>query len=457
MIIIVVGIVPLILLDVVVLNVAEDSFINTRSKNINAQFSILCNYISDEYNAEKINDDNIELATDELAGLFMNRIQIIDKDFNIISDSYQINKGKICISEDVNKCFNGLNHSEIDKKNKFINITQSIKDSNEDIQFVVMGSASIADIFESMHNISLIVIAVVIILVVILIAASIYGSSKLVKPFVNINETVSKLNTSGQDEHVEMKGCSELENISDSFNTMLSKINSLTKSRQEFVSNVSHELKTPITSMKVLSESLIGQTGIPEEIYQEFLADIVGELDRENEIITDLLTLAKMDQNKMILNIESCNINELIESILKIMKPLAKEKNIELVFETFKPIIAEIDKTKFSMCVSNLVVNAIKYNNVEGWVHVSLNADQTYFYVKVQDNGYGIGEDSIEHVFDRFYRTDSARDRATGGSGLGLAITQGIVNAHKGTIKVYSELDVGSTFTMQIPLTYIAD
>ncbi len=455
MIIIVVGIVPLILLDIVVLNVAEDSFIKTRSKNINAQFSILCNYIADEYNENKINDENIDLAADELAGIFTNRIQIIDKNFNILTDTYQINRGKICISEDVNKCFNGLNQTAIDKKNKYINLTQSIKDENDNIQFVVMGSASISDIFDAMHNVFLIAVAVVVILVILLIAAAIYGSAKLVKPFVNINDTVTKVTTFGQDEHVEMTGCTELENISDSFNLMLGKINSLTKSRQEFVSNVSHELKTPITSMKVLAESLIGQEGLSEELYQEFLVDIVGELDRENEIITDLLTLAKMDQNKMNLNIESTNINELIESILKILKPLAKEKNIELVFETFKPVVAEVDKTKFSMCITNLVVNAIKYNNIEGWVHVSLNSDQTYFYVKVQDNGYGIPEESIEHVFDRFYRTDSARDRATGGSGLGLSITQGIVTAHKGTIKVHSELDVGSTFTMQIPLTYV--
>ncbi len=455
MIIIIVGIVPLILLDTVVLNVAEDSFINTRSKNLNAQFSILCNYISDEYSEEKITDDNIDLAADELAGIFMNRIQIIDNNFYILSDTYQINKGKICISEDVNKCFYGVNQTQIDKKNRYINFTQGIKDENGNIQFVVMGSASISDIFDSMHNVMLIAIAVVVILVVVLIAAAIYGSAKIVKPFVNINDAVSKINTTGQDEQVDIKGCTELENISNSFNLMLNKINSLTKSRQDFVSNVSHELKTPITSMKVLAESLIGQEGVQEELYQEFLVDIVGELDRENEIISDLLTLAKMDQNKMVLNIENTNINELVESILKIMKPLAKEKNIELVFETFKPVFAEVDKTKFSMCITNLVVNAIKYNNVDGWVHVSLNSDQTYFYLKVQDNGYGIPEESLNHVFDRFYRTDSARDRATGGSGLGLSITQGIVAAHKGTIKVHSELDVGSTFTMQVPLTYV--
>lgn len=207
--------------------------------------------------------------------------------------------------------------------------------------------------------------------------------------------------------------------------------------------------------MKVLAESLLGQEGVPEELYQEFLGDIVNELDRENNIITDLLTLVKMDSSGMEMNISQVNINELIEAQLKLVRPLAKEKNIELVMESFSPVVAEVDETKFSMCISNLVVNAIKYNNVDGWVHVSLNADKTYFYVKVQDNGFGIPEEAQEHIFDRFYRVDKARDRATGGSGLGLAITKTIVMAHNGTIKVFSQVDKGTTFTMQIPLTYL--
>ena len=268
-------------------------------------------------------------------------------------------------------------------------------------------------------------------------------------------QIIKSIGEGGMAQDISIEGASELQTISESFNTMLKRINQLETSRQEFVSNVSHELKTPITSVKVLAESLVGQQGVPEELYQEFLGDIVSELDRENNIITDLLTLVKMDSTGMEMNISQVNINELIEAQLKLVRPLAKEKNIELVMESFSPVIAEVDETKFSMCISNLVVNAIKYNNVDGWVHVSLNADKTYFYVKVQDNGFGIPEEAQEHIFDRFYRVDKARDRATGGSGLGLAITKTIVMAHNGTIKVFSQVDKGTTFTMQIPLTYL--
>jgi len=209
--------------------------------------------------------------------------------------------------------------------------------------------------------------------------------------------------------------------------------------------------------MKVLAESLAGQENVPVELYQEFMGDIVNEIDRENAIISDLLTLVKIDNANVSLNIDRVNINSLLEGILKLVRPLAEKKNIELLLESFRPIYAEIDEAKLSMAIMNIVENGIKYNNVDGWVHVSLNADQTYFYVKIQDGGYGIPEEAMEHIFDRFYRVDKARDRATGGTGLGLAITKSIILAHNGLIKAYSEEGVGTTFHMQIPLTHVSD
>lgn len=450
------GIIPLIIISTVGMAVTENKIIETRTKNISAQFSMLSNLFYSSNNEDNEIDLYFNTLAEDIAGVFLSRVQIINRDFTIVSDTYQINRGKLCISAEVNQCFNGTNQAYTDKKNQCIVLTQAIKEPQSGkITHVLFATASIADIYTALHSIRLVLISIIIILIVALIALAIVASYQLSKPFRNIEETIEHIGEGGTAENIEIKGASELASISNSFNTMLKRINQLEASRQEFVSNVSHELKTPMTSMKVLAESLVGQEGVPEELYQEFLSDIVNELDRENNIITDLLTLVKMDSTGIEMNVAPVNINELIESQLKLLRPLAKEKNIELVFESFNPIIAEVDETKFSLCISNLVVNAIKYNNVDGWVHVSLNADKTYFYVKVQDNGFGIPEEAQEHIFDRFYRVDKARDRATGGSGLGLAITKTIVMAHNGTIKVFSQVDKGSTFTMQIPLTYL--
>ena len=215
---------------------------------------------------------------------------------------------------------------------------------------------------------------------------------------------------------------------------------------------MSHELKTPITSMKVLSESLLTQNDVPAEMYREFMEDIVQEIDREAEIISDLLTLVKTDKGPDSLNKENVDMNEFMELILKRLKPLAEKRSIQLTFESFTDVQADIDKVKFTLAISNIIENGIKYNIEGGWIKVSLNSDHKNFYIKVADSGVGIPEDCINRIFERFYRVDKARSRDTGGTGLGLAITKNIILLHKGTINVYSEPGKGTTFTVRVPL-----
>ena len=208
--------------------------------------------------------------------------------------------------------------------------------------------------------------------------------------------------------------------------------------------------------MKVLADSLLEQENLPVEMYREFMEDIAKEIDRENQIITDLLSLVKMNRTGQTMNIQQVNINDLLEQILKRLKPIAEKKNVEMVMESFRPVSAEIDETKFTLAVSNLVENAIKYNHENGWVHVSLNADHKYFYLKVEDSGLGIPQEDQAHIFERFYRVDKSHSREIGGTGLGLAITKSAVLMHKGSLTVTSTEGQGSCFLVKIPLTYIA-
>ena len=248
---------------------------------------------------------------------------------------------------------------------------------------------------------------------------------------------------------------SETRQMSQAVQKSLRKLKAVDQSRQEFVSNVSHELKTPLTSMKVLADSLNMQTDAPVELYREFMQDIGEEIDRENIIINDLLSLVKMDKTEADLNIASVAINDLLESILKRLKPIASKRNIELVLESYRPVTAECDEVKLTLALSNLVENAIKYNVAGGWVQVTLDADHKFFYVTVDDSGIGIPEEYQDKIFERFYRVDKARSRETGGTGLGLSITKNIIQMHHGAIKVASKEDEGTTFSVRIPLTYI--
>ena len=194
---------------------------------------------------------------------------------------------------------------------------------------------------------------------------------------------------------------------------------------------------------------------VPAEMYKEFMEDIASEIERETSIINDLLALVRMNKSSLELQISEVNIVEQIEIVIKRVTPIAAKRNIDISFENFKPVTAEVDQVKMSMVITNLIENAVKYNVQDGWVKVSLNADLSYFYLKVSDSGIGIPEDAQMQVFDRFYRVDKARSRETGGTGLGLAITNTVVNMHNGEIKLYSREGEGSTFTVRIPLHYM--
>lgn len=318
-------------------------------------------------------------------------------------------------------------------------------------------SVSTDSILDSLDVLGSKSLVLVIAISAVILMLAVYLASFFVRPFSKVTHSIEEVSEGyGDENNLSIPGYVETEQLAEAFNRMLAHMKVLDDSRQEFVSNVSHELKTPITSMKVLADSLLMQEDAPVELYKEFMSDIAQEIDRESQIISDLLSLVKLDKKASDLNIAPININEMLESILKRLRPIAAQRNIELVFESFRPVTAEIDEVKLSLAFSNLVENAIKYNIDNGWVHVSLNADHKYFYVKVSDSGMGIPEESVEHIFERFYRVDKSRSREIGGTGLGLAITRSAILMHRGAIKVYSKENEGTTFTVRVPLNYIA-
>lgn len=406
------------------------------------------------------NPDKNALKTElaQLATLYDGRIIIIDRNFQIIEDTYELEIGRTMVAEEVIKCFRGENMSHY-VSGRFIEMTIPIttgEDADKTIIGVILASASTDNMqarLEALQSSMEIWLAVICCSV---LALAILLANWLVSPLRHMNRSISGWVDGALDGNLDIHDCTETENISNTFNSMLAKLRLVEESRQEFVSNVSHELKTPLTSMKVLADSLLMQEGAPVELYQEFMQDIAEEIDRENSIISDLLTLVKMDRKATEMNIAVTDINEFLEQILKRLRPIAEKANVEVVFESNRSVSAEIDSTKLSLAFSNLVENAIKYNRENGWVRVTLDADHKYFYVKVSDSGMGIPQESLDYIFERFYRVDKSHSREIGGTGLGLAITKSAVVAHRGAIKVQSTLDEGTTFTVRIPLRYIA-
>lgn len=455
-------IVPVIISSLFILNVAVNTYTEKKIDRFKSNNTMLKNSIITEGYIEKKESDVIDTQIDQLSREYNCRIEIINSQHIILKDTDSSEEGKTSIAENVVKALKGetvyIDNLDDEYVEFAVPITTSTTNAEGKRITNTIGALYInyltTDIGVYKEAMSRYVATIDCLLFLVALLVAWLCSVVFSKPVKRVENSIEQISKGKVDDY-EKKDYSEIMNISSEFKHLMDKLNTQEKSRQEFVSNVSHELKTPITSMKVLADSLLGQQGMPEELYQEFLQDISKEIDRENEIITDLLELVRMEKSESAISISSVNINEILETVLKRLKPIAESKNIELVFESFRPVIADVDEVKFASVVTNLVENAIKYNNTDGTVTASLNSDHQYFYLKVTDTGIGIAEEDQERVFERFFRVDKARARETGGTGLGLAITKEIVQKHHGSIKIHSKEGEGTTFTVRIPLKYI--
>lgn len=398
--------------------------------------------------------DAADVEIQQMAYAYSARILIINSDYIIVKDNYIFDEGKTIVTEDVINAFKGKSHSHINYKSSSAVITTPIIDDTGKISGVIKVSLSGYATIQTINYMKRISIAVMIALLLVFSGILVFVIYKLTSPAKDMKEAILSLSDGDKNARIKKQTIKEYKDIGDAVNVLLDRLESIDGSRDEFVSNVSHELKTPMTSMKVLADSLLATENAPIEMYKDFMQDIAEEIDRENEIIGDLLNLVRTDGERAVLNIETVDVNELMEVVLKRLKPIALKNNIEIIFESMRPVTASIDRVKFIIVLTNIIENAIKYNHPEGWVKITLNADHKFFYVDVSDSGIGIPEECKDQVFERFYRVDKARSRETGGTGLGLAITKNIVLLHKGTIKFYSKENEGTTFNIRIPLNY---
>ena len=435
----------------------ESHAVDLQTAEIQNQCTILCNQLNTYHYLEDTSSNVINANLTQMATIYNGRVMVIDENLRVVKDTYSLDEGKTDVSENVVRCMKGESSSYFDRGNRYIEVASPISDSAAGkitgVMLATVSTDSIEDTVNVVYTVGGSMIGIVMILLAIL---SIFLADRVVRPLHRITAAIESVTEGYSDDVLHVDTFTETKQMSEAFNKMLGRLKLLDESREEFVSNVSHELKTPMTSMKVLADSLLEQDNVPVEMYQEFMGDIAKEIDRENQIITDLLSLVKMDKTGPNINIRSVNINDLLEQILKRLKPIAEKKNVEMVMESFRPVTAEIDETKFSLAISNLVENAIKYNHDNGWVHVSLNADHKFCYIKVEDSGIGIPEEDQAHIFERFYRVDKSHSREIGGTGLGLAIARNAVIVHRGSIKVHSTEGEGTTFTVRIPLIYAA-
>jgi signal transduction histidine kinase len=233
-------------------------------------------------------------------------------------------------------------------------------------------------------------------------------------------------------------------------------INRLNKIRRDFVANVSHELKTPATSLQLLADSLVETLDDDPEQARLFASQLKSETDRLSRLITDLLDLARLESEEGVTNPKPIDVRSVLMVVLSRMRQTARHKDISLLWRRYGEsalYTIEGDETQLASMFTNLVDNAVKYTPPGGRIEVTGSSDGEEIQVQIADTGIGVPQEKLPRLFERFYRVDKARSKETGGTGLGLSIVRHVAENHGGRVTVESAPGEGSTFTVYLPCT----
>ena len=282
------------------------------------------------------------------------------------------------------------------------------------------------------------------------VGLSLILSRVLTRRFGVLTEAVQKMREGSYSHHAEVGGNDEIYDLASEFNAMADRLQTTEEARRRFVSDASHELKTPLAGIRLLSDSILQTENMDAQTVREFVGDIEQESERLARITENLLRLTRLDSG-IVEPAQSVAVAPVIERVVRMLRLVADEKRVELTYlvEREQSVRAGVDD--LHQIIYNLTENAIKYNRPGGFVRVTLGGTEDECVLRVEDNGIGIPEEDMPRVFDRFYRVDKMRSRAAGGTGLGLSIAADTARRRGGSIAVSARAGGGTCFTVRLP------
>jgi signal transduction histidine kinase len=279
-------------------------------------------------------------------------------------------------------------------------------------------------------------------------------SRRLSRPLTTMKEAAVAIAEGDYSKEIAATNCDELDQLTASFNYMRERIQQVEKMRQELLANVSHELRTPLTSIRGFIQAIL-EGVVPEGDQEKYLKIAREEVDRLTRLVQDLLDLARIKSGSIKLNKEPLYIGELAIKVATEFQFIAAAKSITV--ETDEGLVISGDRDQIRQVMINLLSNAVKYTEQNGQIQINVRREGGRAVLKVRDNGAGIPETELEHIFDKFHRVDKSRDAATGGTGLGLAIVKELVELHNGSAAAWSTPGKGTEITIELPLVESAD
>ncbi|MCX7883426.1 MAG: HAMP domain-containing histidine kinase [Caloramator sp.] len=378
------------------------------------------------------------------------RVVIIDKDKKVIYDSFNLICGEKLVNiEEVDNVLKGQENfgKHITKNEKLLYVYYPVI-QNKNVVRAVFLLYSLKAAYEKFYEFQRKLMVISISILIIGFIMSYVKAWQITYPLEEVISAIEAVERGELKKKVFVKGNDEIARLCYVFNKMNEKISRMDEERRRFIADASHELKSPLASIKVLVQSLLMGGIEDKKISIEFLKDIDDEINRLTVIVNDLLELSKLeDKNNISFNL--FDISDVCSDVVKRLNPIASVKNIN-IRSNFDNAMIEGNKEGIFRAIYNILENAIKYSNENSFIDIWIEKENMV-KINIKDYGIGIPKEDIPNIFKRFYRVDKTRDRKTGGSGLGLPIAYEIIKLHKGDIKVSSKVGEGSLFTITLP------
>ena len=450
--------ITLVLMIIYILGVLSDNLYNSEFVDMFTKANIISENVSQiwENDISVTQDKYNDYVENCLSGTNIRGV-ITNTSYNILYDTNKESEliGKVFVRDTLKNAMQGMQTSyneKADSGQRMISVAVPVKNNEEIIGCVYLAqNIGTIDTTVAATRTSMVVFSVLIILLIGLLSVGMsYIITSPIEQFRKAAREISKGNFSIR---MNVSGHNELAQMSETFNYMCEELDSLEEQRKKFVSDASHELKTPMAGIKLICDSIINAENIDMQTVKEFLSDMSDEVDRLTRIIERLLTLTKLNNDTHALKLEETELQIIIDSVIKKITGLAEEKDIvvyaDYAEDTHRPIALDYDRIYEALY--NIVDNAVKYTPNGGFVHIDLKNESGFARIDIEDNGPGIPEGEQDKIFERFYRLDDSRARDTGGTGLGLAIAKEAIIMHNGSIEVNNSEQCGSIFTIRLP------
>ena len=443
----------LVLLNTYPLIVSEDLIFRSKVESLQNAASVMSSSLSELEELSRETAEQIENVMTRSEQKEFSRVLVTDAAGRVLYDTREIGSavGSYALMTEVVEALRGNDaaHSAYENGTLYTRAAAPVLFQNRIIGsvFVYEFDKEQAEILEGFRN-NLFRLSLGIALFVLVLSLMLSGA--LTRRISELLEAIRSVREGAYSHRAEVKGGDEIAQIAEEFNSMTDRLQQTEAARKRFVSDASHELKTPLAAIRLLTDSILQNRGMEEETVHEFISDIGQEAERLSRITEDLLRLTRLDSD-ILAAAEWVDMEQMVQRVIRMMEILAEEKQVELSYQAETGCVVLAAPDEMHQVIYNLVDNAIKYSRSGGFVQVDLRREDGYVQLAVSDNGIGIPEQDLEHVFERFYRVDKARSRSAGGTGLGLSIVQDFVRKRGGTVTAACREGGGSVFTVRLP------